>query len=46
MSTIVFLAEWGVRSVILILGGALLLWAMRVKDPSIRLMAWTAMLFG
>jgi multidrug efflux system membrane fusion protein len=41
-----FLAEWALRSSILILSGALLLWALRVKDPSIRLAAWTAMLCG
>ena len=46
MTTIQFLAEWGFRSAILILSGALLLWALRVKAPSIRLAAWTAMLFG
>jgi multidrug efflux pump subunit AcrA (membrane-fusion protein) len=46
MTTILFLAEWGVRSSILILSGALLLWVLRVRDSSIRLAAWTAMLFG
>jgi hypothetical protein len=46
MTTIQFLAEWALRSSILILSGALLLWALRVKDPSIRLAAWTAMLCG
>ncbi len=46
MTTIPFLAEWALRSSILILIGALLLWALRVKDPSIRLTAWTAMLCG
>ncbi|MGD0499671.1 MAG: M56 family metallopeptidase [Bryobacteraceae bacterium] len=46
MTTIQFLAEWGLRSSILILSGAALLWALRVKDPGIRLTAWTAMLFG
>jgi len=46
MTTILFLAEWAVRSSILILSGALLLWALRVKDSSIRLAAWTAMLYG
>jgi hypothetical protein len=39
-----FLAEWALRSSILIVSGALLLRALRVKDPSIRLAAWTAML--
>lgn len=46
MTTIQFLAEWALRSSLLILGAGLLLWALRVKDPSIRLAAWTAMLLG
>jgi beta-lactamase regulating signal transducer with metallopeptidase domain len=46
MTTIQFLTEWALRSSILILSGALLLWALRVKDPSVRLAAWTAMLCG
>ncbi len=46
MTTVEFLAEWALRSAILILGGALLLWALRVKDSSVRLAAWTAMLIG
>jgi multidrug efflux pump subunit AcrA (membrane-fusion protein)/beta-lactamase regulating signal transducer with metallopeptidase domain len=46
MTTTQFLAEWALRSSILILSGALLLWALRVKDSSIRLAAWTAILFG
>jgi beta-lactamase regulating signal transducer with metallopeptidase domain len=46
MITIPFLAEWALRSSILILAGLLLLAALRVKDPSIRLAAWTAMLGG
>ena len=46
MNTIQFLAEWMLRSSVLILSGALLLWALRVTDPSIRLAAWTAMLCG
>jgi hypothetical protein len=46
MNTIQFLAEWAVRSSILILSGALLLRVLRVKDSSIRLAAWTAMLCG
>jgi uncharacterized protein (TIGR03435 family) len=44
MTTILFLAEWASRSSALILGGALLLRTLRVKDPSVRLAAWTAML--
>ena len=46
MTTIQFLAEWALRSSILILSGALLLRALRVQDPSIRLAAWTAILCG
>ena len=44
--TIQFLAEWAIRSSILILSGASLLWALRVKDAAIRLAAWTGKLFG
>ena len=46
MTMIQFLGEWVVRSSILILAGALLLWLLRVKNPSVRLTAWTAMLAG
>ena len=46
MTSIQFLVEWAVRSSALILVGALLLAALRVKDPAIRLAAWTAMLAG
>jgi RND family efflux transporter MFP subunit len=46
MIAIQFLAEWALRSAILILSGAVLLRALRVKDSSIRLAAWSAMLFG
>jgi RND family efflux transporter MFP subunit len=46
MTTIQFLTEWALRSSVLTLTGALLLWALRVKDPSVRLAAWTAMLCG
>jgi beta-lactamase regulating signal transducer with metallopeptidase domain len=46
MTTIQFLAEWALRSSILILSGALLLRALRVKDTSIRLAAWTVILCG
>jgi RND family efflux transporter MFP subunit len=46
MSAIEFLVEWAVRSAVLILAGALILWALRVKAASIRLAAWTAMLAG
>jgi RND family efflux transporter MFP subunit len=46
MIAIQFLAEWALRSAILILSGAVLLRALRVKDSSVRLAAWSAMLFG
>jgi RND family efflux transporter MFP subunit len=46
MITIQLLADWALRSSILILSGTLLLRILRVKDPSIRLAASTAMLFG
>jgi uncharacterized protein (TIGR03435 family) len=46
MTALQFLTEWALRSSILILSGTLLLWALRVKDPSIRLAAWTVMLCG
>jgi beta-lactamase regulating signal transducer with metallopeptidase domain len=46
MTTTQFLAEWALRSSILILSGALLLQVLRIKDPSIRLACWTAMLCG
>ena len=46
MSAIQFLAEWTLRSSILILSGGLLLLIFRIKDSSIRLAAWTAMLCG
>ncbi len=46
MTTIRFLAEWTLRSSILILAGAALLRALRVKDPAVRLAAWAAALCG
>jgi hypothetical protein len=46
MTMILFLAEWALRSSVLIVVGALLLRALRVKDPSVRLAAWVAMLIG
>ena len=46
MTAVQFLAEWALRSSLPILTGTMLLWALRVKDPSIRLIAWTAMLCG
>lgn len=44
MTILLLLADWALRSAVLILGGALLLWALRVKGASIRLAAWTAIL--
>ena len=44
MTWIQFLAEWAIRSSVLILAGALLLWVLRVKSSSIRLAVWTALL--
>jgi RND family efflux transporter MFP subunit len=48
MTELTFLAEWAIRSAALIACGAALLWVLRmvfgVKDASIRLTAWTAML--
>lgn len=41
-----FLFEWTVRSTILLVGGVLLMRALRWKDPSLRLAAWTALLAG
>ena len=44
MTAIGLLVEWVLRSSALILCGALSLRALRVKDPALRLAAWTAML--
>jgi uncharacterized protein (TIGR03435 family) len=44
MTAIQFLAEWALRSSALILGGTLILRALKVKDSSVRLAAWTMML--
>ncbi len=44
MTTIGLLAEWAIRSSALIAAGAIVLWLLRVKDASIRLAAWTALL--
>ena len=46
MITISFLGEWALRSALLIAAGGLLLRLLRVKDASVRLAAWTAMLCG
>jgi beta-lactamase regulating signal transducer with metallopeptidase domain len=44
--TVGILAQWALRSSILILSGVVLLKALRVKDPSVRLASWTAILCG
>ncbi len=44
MNILLFLAEWALRSSVLILCGAGLLWVLRVKDAFLRLTAWTALL--
>lgn len=41
-----FLIEWAIRSSVLIGSGAVLLWLLRVKDPSIRLAACIAVVCG
>jgi hypothetical protein len=46
MTAISYLAEWTLRSTILILSGALLLHAFRIKDASVRLATWAALLCG
>jgi hypothetical protein len=46
MAPIAFLIAWIVRSALLILAGALLLRLFRVTNPSLRLIAWTALLIG
>lgn len=46
MTFIQFLSGWIGRSSILILSGAALVWFLRVKNPSIRLAAWIAILAG
>ncbi len=46
MSTVDVLAGWAIRSSILIAGGALVLWLLRVKDSAVRAAAWTAILCG
>jgi uncharacterized protein (TIGR03435 family) len=44
MITVGFLAQWGLRSTILIASGAILLKLLKVNDPAVRLAAWTAIL--
>ncbi|MBZ5621137.1 MAG: hypothetical protein LAQ69_20785 [Acidobacteriia bacterium] len=46
MTTLIFLTEWALRSAIVVLTAALLLRALRVQDPSVRLAAWSAALAG
>jgi beta-lactamase regulating signal transducer with metallopeptidase domain len=44
MMVLLFVAEWALRSSVLICIGALVLWAVRVKSPSVRLAVCTGML--
>ena len=44
MNALEFLAEWAARSAVLILAGALVLLVLRVKDSSVRLAVWVALL--
>jgi hypothetical protein len=46
MITANFLIEWAIRSSVLIGSGAVILWVLRVKDPSIRLAACIAAVCG
>ncbi len=46
MMLIWFLGEWAVRSSLLILSGAWLLWLLHIRSPSFRLTAWTVILAG
>lgn len=46
MTAAQFLVEWTVRSTIVMVSGAVLLRALRVKSASVKLGAWTAMLFA
>lgn len=46
MTILALLAAWALRSAVVVLASAVLLELLRVKDPSIRLAAWTATLFG
>ena len=44
MNLFLFLGEWFVRSSVLVLAGAVVLWLLRVKSPSFRLAAWIFLL--
>lgn len=46
MTTLSFLAEWALRSALVVGAAALILKALRVQDPSIKLAAWKAVLAG
>jgi multidrug efflux pump subunit AcrA (membrane-fusion protein)/beta-lactamase regulating signal transducer with metallopeptidase domain len=46
MNALEFVAQWAIRSSVLIAAGALVLTVLRVKDSSIRLAAWVALLCG
>ena len=44
MTTILFVAGWAIRSSILILAGAVLISALRMRDATLRWAVWTALL--
>jgi hypothetical protein len=46
MTILMFLAAWALRSALVAIAAAVLLSLFRVKDPSVKLAAWTAVLFG
>ena len=46
MSPAHLIAEWAIRSAILIASGALLLWVSRTRDGALRWAAWVALLLG
>lgn len=46
MTIVTFVAAWTLRSAVVALSAAVLLKLFRVKDPSVRLAAWTAALAG
>jgi hypothetical protein len=46
MTVLTFLAAWALRSAVVGIAAAVLLGLFRVKDPAVRLAAWTTVLFG
>jgi beta-lactamase regulating signal transducer with metallopeptidase domain len=46
MMALLFLAQWAIRSAVLIFCGAGLVWIFRVKNAFVRLAAWSALLAG